>query len=203
MASFTLPAELLNPPNNASLFGRSGNFYAELGAAWNVPTTLTWARAALSLDVIAAARRTFSHRGATPIKHEWSTIGWAPAPGFAIMTGLPWVTANVYWRYRMDNSVDDPHRFDPEPRPGFEYGVAIDADGRLVNVPIGLLIQVQSVVGRRTFSATLLYLAAAFRIGLSWTTIGTPDSWFSEPATLGMFHLRVDWVRRQVAYGDM
>lgn len=172
--------------------GRDGAVQTELGAAWSLPTGLTWLQAALLADAVIVGRRTFSRAFAAQDVTKWSLADVEAAPGLAIVASRWGVNVATFVRFSRQLSCTD-----LDCRGGgfvmSDVGASMDADGRNLGIPVGLLVHSKLTYAGIDMGAGVFWLGQSFRVGALWRSFwveGKPGTAWPDAE----INVRLDWL---------
>ncbi len=172
--------------------GNDGKLNAELGAAWSIPTALTWLHAAVLADVVTVARRAFERSAQGDQTRSWSVVDVEAAPGLAVAVSRWGVHVASFTRY--SSVLHCAERTCQSRSFGLvEIGASVDADGLSLGVPIGLLLHGKLSYWGADFGGGVFWLTRRFRVGALWHS-SLIHGWTASAWPESEFNLRIDWL---------
>jgi hypothetical protein len=180
------------PGLGQTIVGRDGAVQSELGLAWNVPTSLTWLQAALMVDGVSVHRRSFQTAPNTQTQRSWALADLELAPGIAV-TAQRWsVAVSAYARAGLQLSCEGLDCVDQAIRL-WDMGISLDADGRNLGIPVGLMVRGRTAAGGDDLGAGVFWLGQRLRVGLELRAF-VNNGELSASWPDAEWNVRVDWL---------
>ena len=193
VVDMSLARHLLQPKDaKERISGRDGALQAEFGGAWSLPTRLTWLQAALLADGVVIGRRTFSQAFLADAETQWAVADVEAALGLAVTASHGGVNLAAFVRGARQLSCTK-----LDCRGGgfglWDAGASVDADGRNLSIPVGLLVSSKLTYFGLDLGAGVFWLGQSWRVGALWRSFwidGRPGTaWPSAE-----INLRFDWL---------
>lgn len=153
------------PALGQRVVGRDGAVQSELGIAWNAPTSMTWLQAALMVDAITVHRRSFQTAPNAQTQRSWALADLELAPGIAVTAQRWFVAVSAHARAGLQLNCEGLDCTDAAIRL-WDLGISLDADGRNLGLPLGLMLRGRTAAGGDDVGAGLFWLGQQLRVGL-------------------------------------